>query len=37
VAAPKLVFLLALVAMGIYMPSPLNNLFRAVAASIGGR
>jgi hydrogenase-4 component F len=37
VAAPKLVFLFALVAMGIYMPAPLNNLFRAVAASIGGR
>ncbi|MGZ3423374.1 MAG: proton-conducting transporter transmembrane domain-containing protein [Polyangiales bacterium] len=36
-AAPKLVFLVALVAMGIYMPAPLNDLFRAVAASIGGR
>jgi hydrogenase-4 component F len=36
-AAPKLVFLVALVAMGIYMPAHLNDLFRAVAASIGGR
>jgi hydrogenase-4 component F len=35
-AAPKLVFLVALVAMGIYMPAPLDDLFRAVAASIGG-
>lgn len=36
-ATPKLVFMIALVAMGIYMPSTMNELFRAVAASIGGR
>lgn len=34
-AAPKLAFLVALVAMGIYMPKPLNALFREVAASMG--
>jgi hydrogenase-4 component F len=34
-AAPKLAFLVALVAMGIYMPVTVNVLFRAVAASIG--
>lgn len=34
-ATPKLAFLVALVAMGIYMPAPVNALFRAVAASIG--
>jgi hydrogenase-4 component F len=34
-AAPKLVFLAALVVMGIYMPSQVNALFRAVAASLG--
>lgn len=34
--APKLAFLVALVAMGIYMPVPVNALFRAVAASMGG-
>jgi hydrogenase-4 component F len=34
-AAPKLVFLVLLVAMGIYMPSPVNALFREVAASMG--
>lgn len=32
---PKLAFLVALVAMGIYMPAPVNALFRAVAASLG--
>ena len=32
---PKLAFLVALVAMGIYMPAPINALFRAVAASLG--
>jgi hydrogenase-4 component F len=35
-AAPKLAFLVALVAMGIYMPSSVNALFREVAASLGG-
>ena len=34
-AAPKLAFLAALVAMGIYMPRPVNELFREVAASLG--
>lgn len=34
-AAPKLAFLVALVAMGIYMPAPVNALFRQVAASLG--
>jgi hydrogenase-4 component F len=33
--APKLAFLIALVAMGIYMPQPVNDLFREVAASLG--
>jgi hydrogenase-4 component F len=32
----KLVFLAALISMGIYMPPPVNALFRAVAASLGG-
>jgi len=35
-AAPKLVFLIALVAMGLYMPPSVNALFRQVAASLGG-
>lgn len=35
-AAPKLAFLVALVAMGIYMPSGVNALFREVSASLGG-
>ena len=34
-AAPKLAFLVALVAMGIYMPNAVNSLFREVAASLG--
>ena len=34
-SAPKLAFLVALVAMGIYMPRPVNALFREVAASLG--
>ena len=34
-AAPKLAFLVALVAMGIYMPRAVNALFREVAASLG--
>ncbi len=34
--APKLVFLVALLAMGVYMPPQLSELFRAVAASFGG-
>jgi hydrogenase-4 component F len=33
---PKLVFLGALVAMGIYLPAPVNGLFRQVAATLGG-
>jgi hydrogenase-4 component F len=32
----KLVFLAALISMGIYIPPPINALFRAVAASLGG-
>ncbi len=35
-AAPKWVFLVALVAMGIYLPAPINDLFLAVARSLGG-
>jgi hydrogenase-4 component F len=35
--APKLAFLIALVAMGIYMPQPVNDLFREVAASLGAQ
>jgi len=35
-AAPKLVLLAALVAMGIYMPPAVNDLFRTVAASLQG-
>jgi hydrogenase-4 component F len=35
-ASPKLAFLIALVAMGLYLPAPVNGLFRAVAGSIGG-
>jgi len=34
-ATPKLVFLGALVVMGIYMPAAINALFRTVAASLG--
>jgi hydrogenase-4 component F len=33
--APKLAFLVVLVAMGIYMPASPNTLFREVAASLG--
>ncbi|MBS2026628.1 MAG: hypothetical protein JST54_01890 [Deltaproteobacteria bacterium] len=32
---PKLVFLSALIAMGIYLPAPVNALFRQVATSLG--
>jgi len=32
---PKLIFLVALVAMGLYLPSPINNLFRQVASGLG--
>jgi hypothetical protein len=35
--APKLAFLIALVAMGIYMPQPVNDLFREVATSLGAQ
>lgn len=35
-AAPKLALVVALVAMGVYMPASVNVLFRAVAASMGG-
>jgi hydrogenase-4 component F len=35
-AAPKFVLLVALVAMGIYMPPGVDLLFRQVAASLGG-
>jgi len=34
-ATPKLVFLGALVVMGIYMPTAINTVFRTVAASLG--
>jgi len=34
--APKLVFMVALVAMGIYLPRSVNNLFREVARSLPG-
>jgi hydrogenase-4 component F len=34
-AAPKLAFLVALVAMGIYLPRPVSELFREVAATLG--
>jgi hydrogenase-4 component F len=33
---PKLVLLLALLAMGLYLPAPINALFRQVAATVGG-
>lgn len=33
-ASPKLAFLLALVAMGLYMPAGVSGIFRAVAASV---
>jgi hydrogenase-4 component F len=32
---PKLVFLVALIAMGLYLPSSVNNLFQQVAAGLG--
>jgi len=35
-ALPKLAFLVALVVMGVYMPSAVTRVFRAVAASLGG-
>ena len=35
-AAPKLVFLVALVALGLYVPPVVNRLIRAVAASLEG-
>lgn len=33
---PKLLLLLALLAMGLYLPAPVNALFRQVAAGLGG-
>jgi hydrogenase-4 component F len=33
---PKLLFLCALVAMGLYLPAPVNELFRQVAKTLGG-
>jgi hydrogenase-4 component F len=33
---PKLVFLSALLAMGLYLPAPVNALFRQVAQTLGG-
>jgi hypothetical protein len=33
---PKMVLLLALLAMGLYLPAPVNALFRQVAAGLGG-
>jgi hydrogenase-4 component F len=32
---PKLVFLVALIAMGLYLPAPVNRLFMQVAAGLG--
>ena len=34
---PKMVFLIALVAMGIYLPASVNRLFRQVAAGLGAQ
>jgi hypothetical protein len=34
-ALPKLAFIGALVAMGIYVPPAVNSVFREVAASLG--
>jgi hydrogenase-4 component F len=34
---PKLVFLSALLAMGLYLPAPVNALFRQVALTLGGQ
>jgi hydrogenase-4 component F len=34
---PKLFFLGCLIAMGLYLPAPVNGLFRQVAATLGGR
>jgi hydrogenase-4 component F len=34
---PKLVFLVALLAMGVHLPAPVNALFRQVAATLGAR
>jgi hydrogenase-4 component F len=34
---PKLFFLGALIAMGLYLPGPVNGLFRQVATTLGGR
>ena len=34
---PKLVFLCVLLAMGIYLPAPVNALFRQVAVTLGGQ
>jgi hypothetical protein len=34
---PKLVFLSALLAMGLYLPTPVNALFRQVALTLGGQ
>jgi hydrogenase-4 component F len=36
VAVPKLTLIAFLIAMGLYLPSPINTLFRQVAASLGG-
>ncbi len=35
-AAPKILFLVALVALGLYIPAPVNQLIKEVAASLGG-
>jgi hypothetical protein len=34
---PKLVFFCALLAMGLYLPAPVNALFRQVAFTLGGQ
>lgn len=36
VTVPKLIFLAALVSMGLYLPAPVATLFRQVADSLGG-
>lgn len=34
---PKVFFFGALIAMGLYLPAPVNGLFRQVATTLGGR
>ncbi|MEQ1567778.1 MAG: proton-conducting transporter membrane subunit [Myxococcota bacterium] len=37
VAVPKLMFLGALVLLGLYVPAPVNDVLRSVASALGGR